>query len=337
VLNHNTISANTASNGGGGLAVSSSAARLNGDIIISNDASYGGGLYFYSTGAILTNTVVADNQAQAAGSGLYIWDASPRLLHTTIARNSGGDGTGVYLFSGSAALTNTILVHHTVGLYVADGTAARLESTLWGSGDWANDADWTGAGTVYHSNDYHGAPVFVDPDAGDYHIRENSAAVDRGVDVGVTSDIDGDPRPTGPHSDLGVDEWATVDLSPSRKKANPEQAGVGDVLTYTIVLSNSGLTRSTNTLLFDAIPAHTTYVSGSAQATSGMLGDADGIRWIGTVIPGQTITITFRVTVNEQTCIRNTAIVTDQHGAVTVLTALVNARRLYLPIVKRET
>jgi hypothetical protein len=46
------------------------------------------------------------------------------------------------------AVTNTILVSHTVGIRVTAGNTATLEATLWGSGPWANDTDWGGAGTV---------------------------------------------------------------------------------------------------------------------------------------------------------------------------------------------
>ena len=60
-----------------------------------------------------------------------------------------------------------------------------------------------------------GVPAFVDPDGGDYHIGPGSAAIDRGVDAGVTTDIDGDPLPIGPAPDIGADEawrWAFLPL-----------------------------------------------------------------------------------------------------------------------------
>jgi hypothetical protein len=47
----------------------------------------------------------------------------------------------------------------------------------------------------------------VDPDSGDYHIGPGSAAIDAGVDAGVTTDIDGEARPFGAGYDLGADEW----------------------------------------------------------------------------------------------------------------------------------
>jgi uncharacterized repeat protein (TIGR01451 family) len=331
-LDGNKVSGNSAEYGGGLYVLRSAAAILNRNIVWGNTAhSGGGGLYLHESDATLINTVVADNQTQASGSGLTILTGSPRLLHSTIARNTGGDGSGIYVASGSVALSNTILVSHTLGVYVASDTTATLESTLW----WANYANWDGGGAVFNSGDHTGDPAFVAPDAGDYHIEWESAARDQGVNAGVTSDMDGHPRPIGAGFDLGADECTGLDLSPSRKMASPDQAGVGEVVTYTVALLNSGYLSAANTLLFDAIPTHTTYISGSAQATSGVLTDTDGIRWTGTLTPQQAVTITYCVTVTEKTFIENTAIVTDQYGTVTTLTAWVNARRMYLPLVLR--
>ena len=285
----------------------------------------------------------------------------PRLSHATIAHNTGGDGSGIYVTGfdcciewggqwgyqrSTVVLTNTILVSHTVGITVASGNTAMLAATLWGSGDWANGTNWSGMGVIIHTHDITGDPAFVDPNAGDYHIGLTSAALNAGVDAGVTTDIDGDVRPIGAGFDLGADECTVADLSLSRKTTSSEYIGAGEVLTYTILLFNSGVTSATNTVLFDAIPAHTAYISGSARATSGVLTDVGGITgtliytggiaWSGTITPDETVMITFPVIVNEQVFIENTAIITDQFGASIYLTAWVNAWRVYLPLVLRQ-
>ncbi len=145
VLQGNAIVANVAGwHGGGGVYLDSSRAALSGNTISANTADKGGGLYLHHSAATLTNNVVADNQAEIEGSGVYIEGSSVRLLHTTIARNTGGDGTGVYVadyYGGlprsTVWLTNTILVGHETGLYVTEGSTVTLEATLWGSGVWA--------------------------------------------------------------------------------------------------------------------------------------------------------------------------------------------------------
>ena len=101
-------------------------------------------------------------------------------------------------------LYNTILASHTVGIYVASGYTARLEGTLW----YGNGQDMAGDGTIITGTvNVYGDPVFVDPEAGDYHVGPGSAAIDQGVDVGVIVDIDGDPRPLGFGFDIGADEY----------------------------------------------------------------------------------------------------------------------------------
>ena len=211
-LSGNTVSANTVPHGGG-LYLMHSDATLSGNTILSNTAiGQGGGLWLDFSDATLTNNVVADNRANGGGSGLLVWSSSPRLLHTTVARNGGGDGSGLYVADdgskdSTVAMTNTILVSHTVGIYVSSGNTATLEGTLWGSGAWANIADWGGAGTVVTGTvNIRGDPAFVDADNGDYHIGPGSAALDKGVDAGVSTDIDNEPR-FYEDPDLGADEY----------------------------------------------------------------------------------------------------------------------------------
>jgi hypothetical protein len=194
VLNGNTILSNTASTGstgwGGGLYLDGGAAVLADNVILANHATLGGGLHLTDQDtATLKNNIVADNQAEDAGSGLYIERGSSRLWHTTLARNTGGDGSGLHIGgsygTGTVALTNTILVSQTVGITVAAGTI-----NLWGD------------------------PAFVNPSAGDYHLGQGSAAIDAGIDAGVTTDIDGDPRPLGLGFDLGADEFRSPEFAP---------------------------------------------------------------------------------------------------------------------------
>jgi predicted outer membrane repeat protein len=208
-LNGGEISNNSAAGTGGGLLIWSGASvTLNRVEISNNAADSGGGVYSGGT-LTLTNSVVSDNRANV-GSGLYVEGDSSRLLHTTLVRNLGGEGSGIHV-AGSAivTMTNTIIASHTLGITVTGGSTATLESTLWHD----NTTDWGGEGTINHSLDYAGDPAFNAPGAGDYHIGSGSAAIDAGVDAGVTDDIDGDIRPFDGDADgidgfdIGADEY----------------------------------------------------------------------------------------------------------------------------------
>jgi hypothetical protein len=212
-LSGTIVFSNQASSEGGGVGVILSDATLWNNIIAANTVDrLGGGLYIQYSDVEMVNNLIADNHANRTGSGLHIQGSSPHLIHTTVARNTGGGG-GVYIapFSGGASMpvfTNTILVSHSVGIYVNAGSTATLEATLWGEGNWANDVDWTGGGAVITGTvDLPGDPDFAKPDAGDYHLGSGSAAIDAGVDAGVTTDMGGDPRPFGDGYDIGADEF----------------------------------------------------------------------------------------------------------------------------------
>jgi hypothetical protein len=51
-----------------------------------------------------------------------------------------------------------------------------------------------------------GLARFVDPAHDNFHLGPHSAAIDQAVNLGVTIDYDGDPRPIGAGFDIGFDE-----------------------------------------------------------------------------------------------------------------------------------
>jgi len=63
------------------------------------------------------------------------------------------------------------------------------------------------AGVVIGTHNISLDPLFVDPADDDYHLRAGSPCIDAGTDAGVTTDIDGDPRPIGVRVDIGADEY----------------------------------------------------------------------------------------------------------------------------------
>jgi len=246
---------------GGGLHVQNSVAALTNNVIAGNQAETAGGGLFVEGGDItLINSVVTDNQITitgeftGSGSGLYITASSPRLLHTTIARNGGGDGSGVYITgtTSTATMSNTILVNQAVGITVSAGNRAILNGVLW----YGNSANTGGEGDITVTHEYTGHPAFA---ADGYHLAAASAAIDKGVDAGVTVDIDGDPRPLdgncdGPAvTDIGADEFYPHPSLTVTKRASPDRVQAGEPLTYTLHVTNTGNVALTATIT-DVLP-----------------------------------------------------------------------------------
>lgn len=179
------------------------------NIIQSNIAQNGGGgVYIFSKGysnhpAFFTNTVIIDNSvtdSQSAGSAVAMsYNAYPRFVHTTLSRNVGGNGSAIVVQQNSSlTLLNTILTSHSIGITVTNGSTATIDGILW----YDNDLNYGGLGSVYFENEYSGDPAFS---TDGYHLTNLSAALNRGIDSGAATDIDGQPRPIDGY-DLGADE-----------------------------------------------------------------------------------------------------------------------------------
>jgi uncharacterized repeat protein (TIGR01451 family) len=294
---------NRSTSTGGGVCLSNtSGAMMMGNKVYSNTAySTGGGVRIgdNATDTYLMNNMVVENDLTASGGGLgagiYIYYTNAHLLHTTIARNSGG--SGVRTSFGNAWLTNTILVSHTVGVEAGGMGTVYLAATLWGDGEWANgtDTDAVGGSIYTGTLNWWGAPAFVDPAGGDYHLGAGSAAFERGVSTGVPDDIDGDLRSVGlgMQPDLGADE-ALPTLTVT--KTGPAWCFPESPITYTLSIVNSGVVTAHAITLSDTLPSGTTFIwaSDSGNVKPG----SDDVTWlIFTLGPGGgVVTRTFAVT-----------------------------------------
>jgi hypothetical protein len=221
-LSDNTVRGNAAGTAdcgmGGGLAAGSSDLVLNRNTVIGNVASlssiaagYGGGLAIWPSSSLTSiNNLVAGNQANSEGSGLwfegeYAGPTSGNLLHTTIADNRDGCREGVHVSEyATLSFINTIISGHITGVFADSSGTADLEATLWHD----NGTDTSGMGSITIGTvNVYGDPAFMHPDSGNYHIAEDSAAKDAGVDAGVMVDMDGQTRPNDTGYDIGADEF----------------------------------------------------------------------------------------------------------------------------------
>ncbi|MGX8832989.1 DUF7507 domain-containing protein [Amedibacillus sp. YH-ame6] len=94
----------------------------------------------------------------------------------------------------------------------------------------------------------------------------NTAQVSYDAITSGTGDI---IRATFPSNTANVDIVVNNAVVAITKAVNKAYANVGDVLTYTLTLNNTGNVPANNVNLTDAIPAGTTYVAGSLTGASG--------------------------------------------------------------------
>jgi fibronectin-binding autotransporter adhesin len=184
----------------------------------------GGGIYFHFPRAgeslDLLNSVLAGNIACASsgcGDGAQVYinysnfiSGTARIVHTTIADQALNPRQGIYYFSEFPGdrlyLTNTIIASHTTGIQIEQGDQSHASAfALLFHG---NTVTHTGDAFLQSVAFVPGQPdpLFVDPADHDYHIQSGSPAIDSGVDAGLTTDLDGDPRPQGEGFDIGADE-----------------------------------------------------------------------------------------------------------------------------------
>ncbi len=221
VITANAVLSNSAVYGGGGFSFSHGTVVLHGNHIAENQANYGGGLHVDSASITATANLIVHNQAISAwvtsgfeghrlvavnnvlannsGTAFEIYNYHyADLIHNTIVDN--GDNAVKGAYTATIILTNNIIADHAASSVIAwAGATVSASNNLF----WNNGADpVTGTNAVLDN------PLFVDPDGGDYHIGPASAAIGQGANAGVTTDIDGDPRPApaGTRPDLGADE-----------------------------------------------------------------------------------------------------------------------------------
>jgi hypothetical protein len=205
-------------------------ARLSGGLFQGNSTTldFGGGLNAVGM-LMLTGTKFVGNRANIAGGGSYLFWADGRIVNALFARNLAGRGAELSVqgsgsteilhatFAGIGlkredavdvgtfaivGISDTIIVSYSVGIGNSDGTVYQDYNLL------ANNTNPTAGNVVGGAQNASGYPAFVNAANDDYHLSLSSAALDADVEVGVTTDFDGDARPAGGGFDIGYDEYA---------------------------------------------------------------------------------------------------------------------------------
>ena len=211
------FSHNVAKNGGGLHCGAQSCGTVKNCIFSYNEAYYknAGGLYNSGTvdvggWMIVENCLLYYNTAQEFGGGMciakYPW---------TIIRNCSFYGNTAGIDGDQLAGRSHVPVLE---------KATLINTICWGSGEhnqilgrYGNtfesvsfccfpEGKLSDSGATVANNVY-GNPQFRDIVTNDYHLKPNSSCIDRGTDVGLNEDLDGNPVPIGFGVDIGAYEF----------------------------------------------------------------------------------------------------------------------------------
>ena len=125
----------------------------------------------------------------------------PVFKHTTIANND-GNAICKYGWNVQGQFYNTLIANQPEGVFSPASGGVQMYRTLWDN----VPTLLAGGGSLLNDTPVYGK---ADLDLDGYHLTRQSKAIGVGLDVGVTTDIDGDPRPSpkGTLPDIGADEF----------------------------------------------------------------------------------------------------------------------------------
>jgi len=199
IITNCKIIGNTADMWGGGIGIFDSSPAITNCTISENRSKYwwGGGIVSYNSTGAITNCVFSGNSADHEGGAIYVNNSSPKITNCTISGNSADKGAGLHsAYSAFPMITNTILWSNSPdAISVLSADVSVKNSTIQGG--------WMGEGNSDAN------PVFMDPDKGNYRLKDYSSCIGAGSPDGAPdTDIEENPRPNpaGSNPDMGAYE-----------------------------------------------------------------------------------------------------------------------------------
>ena len=209
---------NLAEFGGGCYLKSSSNPLMENVLFTQNTANNSGGGIGLKDNANLIgiNLMVSGNIAEGLGGGIYINNADPNISFALITDNIASSGAGAYIRNNSEIeLTNVTIANNNAGLYGGgiylrdNSTVTLLNSILWSSSpsqvhfrSEGEEVELSISYSIIENNqdgieindngslnwlegNLDSEPYFCSSSTGNYFVRENSPAIDGGIDGGL--------------------------------------------------------------------------------------------------------------------------------------------------------
>ena len=253
----------------------------------SNGGDSGAAIFSLNGSLTLENATISDNFATGAGGGVVVVAfplvrgvpalASFRLFNTIISRNDAEE----------CILEST-----------SDPTGGNNVGTIDGKGSGNLILDNNGCPGVAVTTDPHLAALAVDkhgkPGTPTLALPADSTAVDTGDDDPIlATDQRGVARPQGPHTDLGVFEFAPPSANLAlTSQTSATQIVAGNPFAYRVQLTNAGPDDAEDVVLSDLAPAGVTFTSCTSTEGTCTISGGGASLTLATVPDGDTVTIT---------------------------------------------